>query len=124
MRSVVMNVPESLFGGPLGLETPRYDKSYLFIIAFVLVLLSLAVIQNLLRSKHGRAITSIRDNVIGGLGAAVAQAVCQGCPVPVLNVGTEDVFGRSGKVPPLLEMYGLTPANIADKAKKAIALKK
>jgi transketolase len=44
--------------------------------------------------------------------------------VPVLSVGTQDVFGRSGKVPPLLEMYGLTPANIADKAKKAIALKK
>ena len=64
VRSVVMNVPESLFGGTLGLETPRYDKSYLFIIAFVLVLLSLAVIQNLLRSKHGRAITSIRDNEI------------------------------------------------------------
>ena len=29
-----------------------------------------------------------------------------------------------GKVPPLLEMYGLTPANIAENAKKAIALKK
>ena len=64
VRSVVMNVPEKLFGGTLGLETPRYDKNTLFIIAFVLVLITLAVVQNLLRSKHGRAITSIRDNEI------------------------------------------------------------
>jgi branched-chain amino acid transport system permease protein len=36
----------------------------LFIIAFVMVLVCLAIIQNLIRSKHGRAITSIRDNEI------------------------------------------------------------
>ncbi len=51
-------------GGPLGVKTPRFDKSYLFIIGFVLVLLTLAVVQNLIRSKHGRAITAIRDNEI------------------------------------------------------------
>ncbi|MBQ7050550.1 MAG: branched-chain amino acid ABC transporter permease, partial [Firmicutes bacterium] len=43
---------------------PRYDKNTLFIIALVLLLGCLAVIQNLIRSKHGRAITSIRDNEI------------------------------------------------------------
>ncbi len=64
VRSVVMNVPDKLFGGTLGLETPRFDKNTLFIIAFALVLITLAVVQNLLRSKHGRAITSIRDNEI------------------------------------------------------------
>lgn len=52
------------FGGNLGLATPRYDKKVFFIIAFCIVLLTLAVIQNLMRSKHGRAITSIRDNEI------------------------------------------------------------
>ncbi len=64
VRSVVMNVPENLFGGTLGLVTPRFDKKYLFIISFVFVIIALWVIQNLLRSKHGRAITSIRDNEI------------------------------------------------------------
>lgn len=64
VRSVFMNSNEETFGGSLGLDTPRYDKKVLFIIAFVLVLLCLAVIQNLIRSKHGRAITSIRDNEI------------------------------------------------------------
>ena len=64
VRSVFMNTSEESFGGSLGLATPRYDKNTLFIIAFVLVLLCLAVIQNFIRSKHGRAITSIRDNEI------------------------------------------------------------
>lgn len=64
VRSVFMNSSDESFGGTLGLDTPRYDKDYLFIIAFVMVLLCLAVTQNLIRSKHGRAITSIRDNEI------------------------------------------------------------
>lgn len=64
VKSLFQNSSDESFGGSLGLETPRYDKSYLFIIAFVLVLVTLAVIQNLMRSKHGRAITAIRDNEI------------------------------------------------------------
>lgn len=64
VRSVFMNSSKESFGGSLGLETPRYDKDVLFIIAFVFVLITLAVLQNLIRSKHGRAITSIRDNEI------------------------------------------------------------
>ncbi len=64
VRSIFMNSSDESFGGSLGLSTPRYDKNTLFIIALVLVLICLAVIQNLIRSKHGRAITSIRDNEI------------------------------------------------------------
>jgi len=64
VRSLFMNSSDESFGGSLGLNTPRYDKKVLFIIALVLVLICLAVIQNLIRSKHGRAITSIRDNEI------------------------------------------------------------
>ena len=64
VRSVFMNSSDESFGGSLGLNTPRFDKNTLFIIALVLVLACLAVIQNLIRSKHGRAITSIRDNEI------------------------------------------------------------
>jgi len=72
----------------------------------------------------GAIVTAEEHNIIGGLGSAVTEAVCEACPVPVLRVGVEDRYGHSGKVPPLLEMYGLTVANIMDKAKKAIALKK
>ena len=74
--------------------------------------------------ETGAIVTAEEHNVIGGLGSAVAEVLCENCPVPMLRVGVEDKYGHSGKVPPLLEMYGLTPANIADKARKAIALKK
>ena len=52
------------FGGAQGMATPRFDKKYLFIVGLVLVVATLAIIQNLLKSKHGRAITAIRDNEI------------------------------------------------------------
>lgn len=71
----------------------------------------------------GAIVTAEEHNIIGGLGSAVAEVVSEGCPVPVLRVGVEDTFGRSGTVPALLEAYGLTPANIAAKAKAAVALK-
>ena len=74
--------------------------------------------------KTGAVVTAEEHNVIGGLGGAVCEALSEVCPVPTLRVGVEDRYGRSGKVPALLEMYGLTKENIAAKAKAAIALKK
>ena len=73
--------------------------------------------------ETGAIVTAEEHNIIGGLGSAVAEAVCEAAPVSVLRVGVEDKFGKSGKVPELLEEYGLTAANIAAKAKAAIALK-
>ncbi len=72
----------------------------------------------------GAIVTAEEHNVIGGLGAAVCEALSESCPVPVVRVGVEDQYGRSGKVPELLEIYGLTSKNIAEKAKRAVALKK
>lgn len=64
VRSIFENLPDELFGGSLGQQAVRFDRYYLFIIGFVLVIITLAVIQNLIRSKHGRAVTSIRDSEI------------------------------------------------------------
>ncbi|MBQ3064275.1 MAG: branched-chain amino acid ABC transporter permease [Clostridia bacterium] len=64
VRTIVMNLPSKWFGGTLGMETPRFNRNYLFIIIFVMVLACLAVTQNLMRSKHGRAIVAIKDNEI------------------------------------------------------------
>ncbi len=71
----------------------------------------------------GAIVTAEEHSIIGGLGSAVAEVVCEGCPVPVVRLGVEDKFGHSGKVPPLLEMYGLTVENLVAKAKAAVALK-
>ena len=64
VKSLFQNTSAETFGGAIGLDTPRFNRRYLFIIAFVLVLISLAIIQNFIRSKHGRAVTAIRDNEI------------------------------------------------------------
>ena len=74
--------------------------------------------------ETGAIVTAEEHNVIGGLGAAVAESVAETCPVPVLRVGMKDTYGHSGTVPALLEAYGLTPAAIAESAKKAISMKK
>ncbi|MBR4295937.1 MAG: transketolase family protein [Clostridia bacterium] len=74
--------------------------------------------------KTGAIVTAEEHNIIGGLGSAVAEVVGEACPVPVLRVGTNDCFGRSGTVPALLEAYGLTPAALVAKAKEAVSLKK
>ena len=75
-------------------------------------------------AETGAIVTAEEHNIIGGLGSAVAEAVCEGNPVPVVRVGVNDSFGHSGKVPPLLQMYGLTAENIVKKAELAISLKK
>ena len=74
--------------------------------------------------ETGAIVVAEEHNILGGLGSAVTEVICEECPIPVLRIGTNDVFGRSGKVPPLLQMYGLTAENIVAKAKLAIELKK
>ena len=64
VRTIFQNTSAESFGGAIGLATPRFNKKFFFIICFVMVLVTLFVIQNLIRSKHGRAITAIRDNEI------------------------------------------------------------
>ena len=74
--------------------------------------------------ETGAIVTAEEHNIIGGLGSAVAEVVGECAPVPVVRVGVRDSYGHSGTVPALLEAYGLTPASIAEAAKKALALKK
>lgn len=74
--------------------------------------------------ETGAIVTAEEHSVIGGLGGAVAEVITEYCPVPVIKVGIQDKFGKSGKPDKLLEMYGLTAANIALKAKAAINMKK
>ena len=73
--------------------------------------------------KTGAIVTAEEHSVIGGLGEAVAGVVAETKPVPVLRVGVEDTFGKSGPALELLEIYGLNAANICEKAKAAIANK-
>ena len=74
--------------------------------------------------KTGCVVTCEEHNVIGGFGSAVCEALSGAYPVPVSRIGVEDQYGRSGSVPELLALYGLTKENIVEKAKKIIEAKK
>ena len=73
--------------------------------------------------KCGAVVTCEEHTVIGGLGAAVCETLAETCPVPVLRVGVEDVFGRSGPAKELISYFKLDAESIADRAKRAVALK-
>ncbi|SHI55023.1 transketolase family protein [Desulfofundulus thermosubterraneus] len=73
--------------------------------------------------ETGVIVTAEEHSVIGGLGGAVAEAVCAHHPVPVCRVGVPDVFGESGKPGELLEKYGLTAAHLAAKVREAVTKK-
>lgn len=73
--------------------------------------------------ETGCILTVEEHNVIGGLGSAVAEVVCETVPVPVLRHGVYDTFGKSGKATDLLVDFGFTAEVIAGKAKEALAIK-
>jgi transketolase len=73
--------------------------------------------------ETGVIVTAEEHNIIGGLGSAVSEVVCENYPVPVLKVGVNDTFGMSGPAVQLLEKYGLTANNIVSTCKKALTMK-
>ena len=74
-------------------------------------------------SKTGCCVTAEEHSIIGGLGSAVAEALCDTTCVPLERVGTKDTFGESGKPDDLMQKYGLTTADIVEAAKKSISRK-
>ena len=74
--------------------------------------------------KTGCIVTAEEHNIIGGLGSAVSEAVCEEYPVPVVKLGVEDTFGKSGPAVELLHLFGLDAEHIVEKAKLALSLKK
>ncbi len=64
--------------------------------------------------ETGRLVTVEEHSVIGGLGSAVSDAVCENYPVTVHKIGIQDRYGESGPAAALLEKYGLDGKGIAE----------
>ena len=73
--------------------------------------------------ETGVIVTAEEHSVIGGLGSAVAEAVTECCPVPVVKIGVNDEYGHSGPAVDLLKEFGLCADNIVAKVKEAVKLK-
>ncbi len=70
--------------------------------------------------KTGKIVTAEEHSVIGGLGSAVCECLCEHAPVPVCRIGIYDVFGESGPALELLEKYGLDGQGIYKKVKEFV----
>ena len=72
-------------------------------------------------TKTGHVVTVEEHSVIGGLGSAVADVLCEQCPTPLKKIGVNDTFGESGPGAELLHKYGLDAANIVATTKEFLA---
>jgi transketolase len=74
--------------------------------------------------ETGAMVTAEEHSVIGGLGGAVAEALCGGRPVPLERVGIADTFTRTALDPQsLMDACGLAVEDIMSAAKGALARK-
>jgi transketolase len=74
--------------------------------------------------ETGAVVTAEEHNIIGGLGSAVAEVLCEKAPCHLARIGSQDVFGRSGKPAELLRLYEMDAQAIVQKAREVIKLKK
>lgn len=74
--------------------------------------------------ETGAIISAEEHNVIGGLGGAVSEALCEGAAkVPMGFVGVQDLHGECGPYNQLLAKYGLDAAAIVEKVRQTVAKK-
>ncbi len=73
--------------------------------------------------ETGAVVTAEEHNILGGLGGAVAEVLSEEAPCVLRRVGVRDLFGQSGKPQALIELYGLTPEDVAAAARSAVAAK-
>lgn len=71
----------------------------------------------------GAIVTAEEHNIIGGLGAAVAEVLVSTVPVPMERIGVADTFGESGTPKELMAKYGLSADNIVVAAEKVMKRK-
>ncbi len=65
--------------------------------------------------KTKKVVVVENHSIIGGLGSAVCESICQSAPCTVHRIGTRDTFGQSGEQRQLMEFYGLTDKKIYEK---------
>ena len=73
--------------------------------------------------KTGKAITAENHNIMGGMGSAVLEAICDKIPVPVKMVGISDHYGESAELKDLFEKYHLRSQDILCAAEELLKFK-
>lgn len=68
----------------------------------------------------GAVVTVEDNNILGGLGSAVAETLVENYLVPMQRIGIPDCFGESGDPDSLFAKYGMSAAHIAEAAMNVI----
>ena len=69
-------------------------------------------------AKETKKIFTVEEHsIIGGLGSAVCDVLCEKCPAPVYKIGMRDRFGESGPALELLHKYELDAEGIYKQVK-------
>jgi len=62
--------------------------------------------------ETGKIVTIDNHNIIGGVGSAVAEVLCENHAVPLKRIGVRDVFGKSGTNEAMKKKFGLAAEDI------------
>lgn len=73
-------------------------------------------IVSAVRKCGGKVLVCEESNMVCGLTEAVASSLVEEDGIKIAHVAIEDRFGQSGATAELLEAYGITKENIAEKA--------
>lgn len=62
--------------------------------------------------KTGAVVTCENHSIVGGLGGAVCEVLCERCPTPVKRLGIPDTFGEVATEQYLFDKHGFGPEHI------------
>ncbi len=72
-------------------------------------------------AKKSKYLFTVEEHsVIGGLGSAVADVLCEEYPMKLTRIGIQDVFGESGPAVELLHKYGLDAEGIMERVEQVV----
>jgi transketolase len=75
-------------------------------------------------ARTGCAVTAENATVVGGFGSAVAEALTETVPIPLVRIGVRDRFVNSGGIGDLFRIHGMLPEDIAQAAQAVMTQKK
>ena len=65
-------------------------------------------------ARDCKLLVSVEDhNIIGGLGSAICEVLCDEYPKKLIRLGIQDKFGKSGRAEDLMKLYGIDSGAIA-----------
>jgi len=68
--------------------------------------------------ETGKIVTIENHNIMGGLGSAIAEIICETIPIKVKRIGVNDVFGKSGTNEEIKKKFGLRVEDIEKEVMK------